>query len=201
MAEGVVGVDEGTDKYLHTWQRSIAATDKEDQVVLEGESVNPTYSLITAPVATTTSASHLVFIMGDGTLYTRIRRVFIEQVVAAGSATLANIQMFRLTTAGSGGGALSARPHDSADTNPYAGTIQTLPSSKGTEGNFLWARYLWLTNSIAAQPNSIEWVARNNMKPIIIGPAATDGLAIKIATGIATSTVNIHIEFTTSTYL
>ncbi len=114
---------------------------------------------------------------------------------------LGAIELYRLSTAGSGGGAVSARPFDSADTNPYGGTIQTLPSSKGTEGNRLWFDKIWLTNSIAAQPNSIEWVARDNMKPIIIGSATTDGIAIKITTGIASATVDINVEFTVTPYL
>jgi hypothetical protein len=200
MAESTVGVDEGTDKYLHTMQRTISATAKEDQYVLDGEPAAATYVAIAKTIVTTTSASHILFLMGDGTNYCRMRRLFVRQVVAAGAATLAELSIFRLSTAGSGGGAITARPYDSADA-AFGGTIQTLPSSKGTEGVELWHDRLWLTNSIAAQPNSVEWVARPGQKPIIWGSATTDGIALKIVTGIATSTLDVMVEFTNLAYL
>jgi hypothetical protein len=200
MSTSVIGVDEGTDKYWDTDQRTKSGTAKESLIVLEGESANPTYTAIAKTIATTTSASHLIFIQGDGTLYTRIKSVLVQQVVAAGAATLAELSLFRTSTAGSGGGAITARPYDTTD-SAYGGTIQTLPSSKGTEGVEIWHRRLWLTNSIAANPNTVTWTATAGLKPIIVGPATTDGVCLKIITGIATSTVDIMIEFTTSTFV
>jgi hypothetical protein len=62
---------------------------------------------------------------------------------------------------------------------------------------------LWLTNSIAAQPVSWEWLARGHhgQKALTIGPTATDGICLKIVTGIASATVDITVEFTTDTAL
>ncbi len=200
MSESVVGVDDGTDKFLHTDQRTISSTAKESQFVLEEEAVRATYSAIATSVSTATSSSHMLSINGDGTNYVRLRRLNITQTVAAGAATLANIQIVRISTLASGGGAITARPYDAGD-SAFGGTAQSLPSSKGTEGTVLWIGRLWLTNSIAAQPNTIEWVARSNMKPIIFGTATTDGIVIKIATGIASGQVDVSAEFTVSSYL
>jgi hypothetical protein len=62
---------------------------------------------------------------------------------------------------------------------------------------------LWLTNTIAAQPVSWEWQAllSDARKPIIIGPATTDGICLKIVTGIATSTLDISVTFTVDSSL
>jgi hypothetical protein len=144
--------------------------------------------------------------VGDGTLYTRIKRIYVEQVVGATTRTLAELSVFRLSTAGTGGTAITARGRDSADS--YAGGVMTLPTVKGTEGVELLHKRLQLLNTAdvaanLANPNSWEWLAHGEMneKPIIIGPATTDGIALKLITGIAVSTLDISITFTTDTTL
>jgi hypothetical protein len=48
-----------------------------------------------------------------------------------------------------------------------------------------------------------EWVSSpsDGRKAITIGPTSTDGIVLKIVTGIATSTLDITLEFTTDTAL
>lgn len=201
MAESTLGYDDpdSPDRYLHSWSRTIEATSKEDQFVLRGEHVVATHSALASGISTATSASHLICIEADGTNYVRLHRIWVQQVAAAGSATLAQLQLFRTSTASSAGSSVTARQFDGAD-SAYAGAIRTIPT-KGTEGNQLLQARLWLTNSIAANPNTWEWVAREDQKPIIFGTASTDGLALKIVTGIASATVDITLEFSTTTYL
>lgn len=202
MAESTLGWTDGAGKNIHTWQRSVDATNKEDQVFLPGEQHLATYVANAAGVSTATSASHLIFIQGDGTNYTRISRITVRQAALAGAAATAQLSVIRTSTAGSGGGAVSARPFDAGDTDPYAGTIQTLPSSKGTEGVTLLIGRLGL---VAAAPvdarNVWSWERGPWGKPIIIGTATTNGVCLKITTGIATSTVDITVEFTLTSYL
>lgn len=202
MAESTLGYTDGAGKNIHTFARSIGGTTKEDQVWLPGEHYLPTYSFTATGVATTTSASHLFFVQGDGTNYLRIHSIVVGQMALAGAAATALLSVIRTTTAGSGGSAVSGRAYDEGDTNPYAGTAQTLPSSKGTEGVTLLVGHLALA---AAQPmttaNIWEWHHDVNGKPIIIAPAVTNGICIKITTGVATSTVYVQVEATNSTYL
>jgi hypothetical protein len=205
MSTSVIGVDEGTDKYWDTDQRTKSGNDKQALYVVREEQPTPTYIAIAKTIITTTSASHLIFIQGDGTNYGRLRRLFVRQVVGATTATLAELSLFRTSTAGTGGGAITARPWDSAD-SAFGGTIQTLPTAKGTEGVELWHERLQLltTAQVAAttvNPNTAEWVARDGEKPIVFGSATTDGLALKLVTGIATSTLDIMLEFTLTAYL
>ena len=201
MAESTLGYDDpaSPDRYLHSWSRTIGGTAKEGQFVLPEEHVLATYSALAAGIATTTSAAHLICIEADGTNYIRLHRIWVQQVVGAGSATLAQLALFRTTTASSAGSSVTARPYDGAD-SAFGGVIRTIPT-KGTEGVQLLQARLWLTNTIAANPNTWEWVARPDQKPLIIGPAVTDGVALKIITGIATSTVDITLEFTSTSYL
>lgn len=199
MAESTLGYTDGSGKNIHTFARSIASTTKEDQVFLLGEPILPTYTAAASSVATTTSAAHLFFIQGDGTLYTRINWFEVAQQTM-GTAAVAEIRLYRTTTAGSGGGAISCYPTDGADTSPYAGTAQTLPSSKGTEGVLLHQFRLPL---VASTPTlgTYRWERQNYEKPIIIAPATTNGICWKIITGIATDTLNITIGFSVSVAL
>lgn len=206
MARSTLGWDDpaAPDKNLDTMARSIGGNTVQQQAVFLAEPIEQTYTFTAQNVATTTSASHLAFIQGDGTLYTRVNWFEIEQQTMAGSAAIAEIRVYRTTTAGSGGGSISCYPVDGADTSPYGGVAMTLPSSKGTEGVLLYQCRLPL---LAAVPTATgvtalrRWERHPYEKPLIIAPATTNGLVWKIVTGIATSTVNITIGFTTTAYL
>lgn len=203
-AESVVGVDEGTSKYFHTIATSIGGTTKEDQVVVLGEHYLPSYSMNGTAITTATSASHLFALEADGTNYLRIHRIFVAQSDdVPASASLAQLQVFRTTTASLTGTALAPKPYDGADTNPYAGRAVSLPGTKGTEGNLLLQGRIYLaTSALAAAPTSWEWESRPlGMKPIIVGPAVTDGIVLKIVTGIASAALDYTVEFTVSTYI
>ena len=146
---------------------------------------------------TTTSASHLFFLQGDGTLYTRVNWFEISQQTLAGGAATAEIRVYRTTTAGTGGTSISCYPVDGNDTSPYAGVAMTLPTAKGTEGVLLYQMRLPI---LAAAPvlQTYRWERQNYEKPWIIAPATTNGLAWKLVTGIATSTLNITVGFSVS---
>lgn len=206
MSDSVIAVSEGSGKNYRANERTIASTTTEEIYVQRAEPANPTYVAMASSIATTTSASHLMFIMADGTNYTRIKRIYIEQVVGASAATLIQLQVFRLSTAGSGGTTVTARGLDAADT--YAGTIQTLPTVKGTEGVQLLQKRMQLltTAQVAAttvNPTAWEWLAHeeDGRKPIVFGTTSTDGIAIKIVTGITTGTLDLSVTFTTDTAL
>ena len=164
-----------------------------------------TYTLLASSIATTTSASHILQVMGDGTNYGRLHRLKVQQVTLAGAEALAQLQIVRLETAGTGGSAVSARPFDLADTDPYGGGGMTLPSSKGTEGDVLLQERMLLIDSaiddVGGPYARWEWYANDFAKPIVFGNGTADGLALKIVTGIATSTVDVTLEFSVTATL
>ena len=197
-AESVVAVTEGSGKNFHTISNAYGGTTKEDQVVVLGLTNNAKYASIANSIATTTSAAHLSVLEADGTNYLEIKSVLIRQVVGATTYTLAQFQGFRTTTASTTGTALAPKAFNGTGT--YAGRAVSIPGAKGTEGNqLLQGRLALLTTAQVAattvQPNEWRWDARLEDEPIIVGPATTDGFAIKIVTGITTSTVDIIIEF------
>jgi len=204
--ESVVAVTEGSGKNFHTISTSIGGTTKEDQIVVLGEHYLATYVMNGTAIATTTSASHLFALEADGTNYIRIHRIYVAQsddVPAA--ASLAQLQVYRTTTASTTGTALSPRPFDFADTNPFGGRAVSIPGAKGTEGNMLLQGRIYLaTSAVAASPTFWEWPGNATAtvkKPIIVGPAITDGIALKIVTGIASAALDYTVEFTVSSYL
>jgi len=202
MAVSTIGVADAAtpDKYLHTHQRTISATAREDQYVQQGESAYPTYSAVASNISIATANDHILQVMADGTNYTRLKRIRIsptDDVPAA--AAIGTFRLYRLTTAGSGGSAVTAQPYDTADT--YGGAAMTLPSSKGTEGTMLAQFRLAFPSTIADMAQQVVWEELPGMKPIVCGTASSAGLVLKNMTAIASCTVDVTFEFITTSYL
>ncbi len=203
MSVSTIGVADAAapDKYLHTEQRTISGTAREDQYVLPGQSQNPTYSVSAINVSTATANSHILQIMGDGTNYSRLQRLYITPTADIPAAvTVGNFILARLSSAGTGGGSVAVRPYDTADSYGVAG--MTLATSKGTEAGTLYDWRMVLPGTLAnGGHDRIVWEALPGMKPIIFGPATSSGIAFKNVTAIASCTVDVVAEFTTTTYL
>lgn len=193
-----LGYTDGAGKNIKTFSRDEGGTTREEQIFQLGEPSLPTYTAVASAV-TTTSASHLFFLQGDGTLYTRVNWFELSQQTM-GTAAVAEIRLYRTTTAGTGHGAISCYPVDGADTSPYAGVAGTLPTAKGTEGALLHTVRLPL---VASTPTlgTYRWERNAYEKPIIIAPAITNGICWKLITGIATDTINITVGFSVSVAL
>lgn len=203
MSFSSVGITEAAspDKRFHTWQRTISATDVEDQYMLAAVSAFPTYTAIADDVSLATSADHLLMLQADGTNYDYLLRAWVmptDDVPAA--ASIANIQIVRTTTAGSSGGAVTVGAFDTGD-SAYGGTVQTLPSSKGTESTLLWQRRIPLSASQPADMLAAPFfdVSRYG-KPIRWGNGTTSGIVFKVETGVASCTVDIVAEFAVLSY-
>lgn len=203
-SESLIGLLQAVspDKYLHTLARTYAGTVKEDQGFFLANSGEVTYTATCKGIITTTAGAHLAFIQADGTNYTRLYGVFAKQSTLSGAVNTVDISGFRTTTAGSGGGAISARPMDTGDTNPYAGTIQTLPSSKGTESDLLFTLQVGVTatNPMTSQ-YADSWQFSPFVKPIILGTAASGGCAVKQINAVATNKLDLIFLFGVTAHL
>lgn len=191
-----LGYTAGSGLNIKTFSRSESGTTREEQVFQLGEPSLPTYTATAQSVVTTTSASHMFFLQGDGTLYTRVNWFEVSQQTMA-TAAVAEIRVLRTTTAGTGGTSISCYPTDGGDTSPYAGVAMTLPTVKGTEGVLLYQFRLPL---VASTPtlSTFRWERQNYEKPLIIAPATTNGFCWKLITGIATNTLNFTVGFSVS---
>ena len=199
MSESELLVTPGSGLSLRTDTKTISATTRHQQFVLQGDASNATYTAIGISCALAVSGDHLLILQGDGSNYTRIHRITIRGATP-GTAGVADIRVLRTSTAGSGGGTVNARPFDSADTDPYAGVCMTDPTSRGTEGNQL-LQFRLPVYAATGSSGVVEWVANDKAKPIIIGTATSNGICVKIQTGIATDTVDVEIEFSVTAHL
>lgn len=196
--EAYVGVTEADtpDAKLHAVERTIGANDVRAEVMVQGEQYLPHYIVSAGGVGTGTDNEHLVQIMAGASLSVRIRRISIRQAAIASAVGTAEFALMRLTTAGSGGSAVTPAEMDEAD--PAAGaTFQTLPSSKGTEGTTVIRRIP--IGLVAAQPvgttNVWEWVQPPGGTPIIIPAGTSNGLVLKVVEPVVGATVAVVIDF------
>lgn len=200
MGESIVQVTEGSGKKLHTWQRTIGANNVEDEYVIQGEQALATYSVVAAGVATATAASHLMQVMAGASLNVRIRRIRVSQNAAAGSVSVFPLQIVRVTTAGTGGTAVTPGKFDNGDAAAGA-TGMTLPTAKGTEGTILWDESIWLATGAIPTRQIFEVIHLPASKPFIIPAGTTNGIVLKNTTGIATSTLDITVEIVETSFL
>ena len=204
MPVSSVAVTQGSGAYLHTWQRTVSSVNREEQYVQLAEPALPTFSAIAPAVSAATSASHLLQVMAGASAYVRIHRISVEQVANATSAAAVEIALYRLTAAGSGGTSITPQPFDTGDT--ASATAMSLPSSKGTEASVALLRsavaFRQAVSATSAQYDDVwEWRQTPGKKPIIIPAGTSNGVALKIATGVAGATVTIQIEFSETSWL
>ena len=195
MSDSTIGVNVGTDENLHTDERTVG----HGQFVHPGESAYPTYSAIASNISIATSAAHVLQIMADGTNYTRLRRVWLtptDDVPA--SASVATLQIVRLSTAGTGGSAVTAQRLGAVGT--YAGDVRTLPSAKGTEGGVLFQRRLTIPADLTWRIYDPWYASDWMLEAHTFGVDATAGIALKIVTGVASCTIDAVAEFYLTSY-
>lgn len=193
-----VQVNEGTGKKLAAVTYTENGQVVYDSKVVLGEIYLATYSVTTAPVAMSTANSHLLQIMAGASLNVRIRRIHIDQFNGATAAANREIQLLRLTTAGTGGTVVTPSKYDTSDAAAGA-TAMTLPTVKGSESVELWQEnvvaYQGLLTTAAQVPDHFDWVQTPGDKPIIIPAGAANGIAFKNTGSDATATWNIKVEF------
>jgi hypothetical protein len=204
MADATIAVNPTGATLLHTGQRTISAAANQEEYNLLADSQFATYSVPAGGVAATTANSHLLEIMAGASLNVRIKYILVTQFGALAAVNALSLQLWRLTTAGTGGTAITPTKWDNSD-SPSGATAMTLPSAKGTEGTQVWQECIWLgTATIPTANNHFEFPGESRIgeyKPLIIPAGTANGIAIKNVGGIASSSVDITVVFTETTYL
>lgn len=202
MAEGIVQVTEGSGKKLHTWNRTIGANSIEDEFTLPGEFPYASYTVVfdVAGVAN----DHIIQIMAGASLPVRIRSIEVQQGGNLTAAAVLKFGIFRLTTAGTGGTAVTPRPMDSADAASGA-TAATLPTIKGTEGvelrKFAFVGRQAFLATASQYDGRYTWTQQPGMKPIIIPAGIGNGLALKSLVTLAGGGVMGTIDFVETNFV
>lgn len=202
MADSSIAVTAGSGTNIHSSSRSYAGSTKHDQYTLPAEYDLPSYILTGTAVSIAVANDHILAIMAGASLNVRIRRIRIEQASNATTAGFTNFDIYRLTTAGTGGTAVTPAAFDTTDTAGATG--RTLPAVKGTETTFLLRTTLIMRQAVlttATQPEEMyEWVQLPNMKPIVIPAGTSNGLALKSSTASAGATVHVTFEFVETSF-
>lgn len=203
MAEAFVNVTEGSGKKLHGWDVVIGANTVIDEFVIPGEYPMPTYFAEASGSSIATANDHSLQLMAGASLKLRIRRIRIEQRANVTTAGLCVFEIWRLTSAGTGGTAVTARPFDTADT--AGATAMTVPTVKGTESVRLMSTIVTLRQAVSttgspADDALFEWAQLPNEKPIVVPAGTTNGLAIKNVTAVAAGSITALIEFVETSF-
>lgn len=200
MAESFVQVNSGSGPKLHSNIRTIGANSVDDEVVVLGEQYLAEYRVQTATTSIATSAAHVLQVMAGASLNVYVRRIHIFQSVVATAANFAQFDLYRLTTAGTGGTSVTARPLDSTAAAAGA-TGMTLPTAKGTEGVLIETAQAYVLQTVSASlgvPQSTliaEFTFDGPRGQALRIPAGTaNGIAVKIVTGVAACQVFVTAE-------
>lgn len=205
MAESTIAVTEGAGKKIHSNSRSIGGNTVEDQVTVNGEQYLASYTVVTGTALTTgTANAHLLQIMAGASLNVRIRRIEVHQAAAATAAALADIRCIRLTTAGTGGTAITPSKLNNSDAASGA-TAMTLPTVKGTEGNHMALARAYLMQTIAASAQQVNPIIvwdfdRPRSQPLIIAAGTGNGICISHQAAYAGATVQVFVWFDESNF-
>lgn len=205
MPESYTNVSEGSGKKQHSFQRTIGANTVEDNVVLAGLPYLPTYTAVFSGISTATSASHIIQLMAGASLNVYVLRIVIDQLALATTAAYNEFRLYRLSTAGTGGSAVTANPFDT--TAAAAGAAgMTLPSSKGTEGTLLDVAVPYLMQTAGASVTRplplYSWQADASgiIAPIRIAAGTSNGIAVKNISATAAATVSGTITFVEASF-
>lgn len=199
MAESSVAVTVGAGTLLHTNTRVIGGNTVHDEVVGLGEPNTLSYTLQLGAHSAATANAHIFQLMAGSSLKVRIRRIEIWQFALVTTAAVAQVDLFRLTTAGTGGGSLTPANLDPGDAAAGA-TGMSLPTGKGTEGSIIARAMPYLLQTVPASgPNFgplFVWdFDRPRSKPLIIAAGTTNGIALKWITANTGATVTGTIWF------
>lgn len=206
MAESTIAVTAGAGTLLHSYTRTVGGNTVHNEAVVLGEPHLATYT-VSAAAATTTAASHLLQIMAGATLPVRIRRIEVHQLVAATTAAIMTIQVLRLSTAGTGGGAVTPMQMDTSNDGASGCTAMTLPTVKGTESgaNVIAGAAPYLIQTIGASTPFVNPIAvwdfdRPRSKPLRIPSGTTNGICIKNVGAHAGASVLINVWLDEATF-
>lgn len=197
-----ISVDPGTTTKLGTFQRSDGTNTIEVYKQVLDEPFAATYIVVATGIALATANSHLLQIMAGASLKVIVRRISVYQAANATTSQQVQMRLFRLTSAGTGGGAITPALYDPADAASGAAAM-TLPSSKGTESTQVSQRRGFISTavaSVAINPVFEYDFSDLRHKGLVIAAGTSNGIALKNVSSDAAGTVDIEAEFSELPY-
>lgn len=204
MTASSIQITQGSGTRLATDAYAEGGNIVHNEKIVLGEQNLASYVAVAA-MSTATANSHLLQIMAGPSLRVRIRRIEYYLNSLATTAALGNVDIRRLTTAGSGGSTIAAPPLDPADVAAAASVMQ-LPTTKGTEAAAqLWSGTAYYMQTIGASTPLVQPILavdfdRPRSRPLVIAAGTSNGIAIKQETAIAGAIARIVVWFDESEY-
>ena len=206
MGDYFLEVSSGSGTRLAHYEYTVGVDTVADQKVRVGLPFLPTYSLsVVTPISMATLDAHLLQMMAGANNRLTLVYLRVTQVAVASAAAVKGFGLYRLTTAGSGGTAVSPRKLNPASGNAEA-TAMTLPTVKGTEGELVVAdsgAAFAAVPSTGILPAIVKWDWRGALRSEApeIAAGTSNGLALKLLTSDGgTPTVRIYAEFFERSY-
>jgi hypothetical protein len=201
MTRTYAGQVGGSDYKRHAVERTEGADTVLQFIDVEGEPELAAYTVSTSSaIALSTANEHLMQIMAGASLRVGIRRIRVYQVAAAASTGLDAFAIYRLTTAGTGGGSITPVALDPADGAAGAAAM-TRPTSKGTEGSLVRYRngLVHATETSIGLNPIVEWdFTMLRTKCLWIAAGTSNGIAVKNLTSDASATVRVEVDLVES---
>jgi hypothetical protein len=205
VSQSSIQVTAGSGTHVRTSAKVISATTRHEQYHQLGEPDEATYTVSRVVAASMATAdSHLIQIMAGGTLPVYVRRIRLYQSALATTAAMVGVSILRLTTAGTGGTALTPAPRDTTDAASGA-TAMMLPSSKGTESTLIWSGSVGVVQTVptsGVNPLILDETfggPDSAMKSIRIPAGTANGICLKNNASAGTSVI-VHVELTEAGY-
>jgi hypothetical protein len=173
-----------------------------DEKSIPGEYPYPTYTVTAGSVSVATTSDHIIAIQAGASLNVRIRRIYLVQSTLVTAADSLPILINRLTTAGTGGTAITPAPYRTDDT-PAGATARSLPTGLGTVSTELFRRRIVLTQTYATSSSIapyVEWIQLPNEEPLVILAGISNGIAVRVGAGRAGAAVDVHVEFVETSF-
>lgn len=192
---------EGSGRKARSAQRIVNGDTVDVPYQVADEPPLPAATAVAGAVSTATADSHLMEVMAGSSSHVIVRRILVTQLGAASSTTACRLQLHRLTTAGTGGTAVTPNPYVVGTT--IGATAMTLPTTKGTEGVVMLEAAGVLWNAAPAGGDAVVLdldFARDRTQGLWIPAGAGNGLAIQNVTAVAGATVCVTVELSEAAF-
>lgn len=203
MAETFVEVTEGSGKKLHALSRTVSGSTVYDEAVAAAFPHAASYVARGYGLSTATAGSHLIQLMAGSTNNVYITKIRMFQIAMATALSLGQFSLVRLTTAGTGGTAITPSPLDTTDSASNT-TAMTLPTANGTESTTVTTSSGMLIAAVTAAISRPEVLIYDfeslYTKPLRIPSGTLNGLCVRNVAAVAGATVAIEISFFEATY-
>ncbi len=204
MAESVVKVSEGSGKLVHSFSRIIGSSFVDDISTIDGMPYYASYSVGSGGATVAVANDHAFQIRAGASLIVYVHELTVVQHAPATTAAFMQWEVWRTTTAGTGGFVTGQDKLDTTDSSASVAFMQN-PTAKGTESVRLdsYAAYVTQTPGVAGfqWPVLYRFKADGKLlKPWRIPAGTTNCIVLKNVTAMAGAQVDARLVWSEASF-